>query len=476
MSLLQQILETMYIDPELLEELSKDQKEVLFHKMREEQLRRWHTRKTQDFERLQGKKRVPRLKFAPSVFIYEDDDVDKKANEAAKRLEEREKEREAAQMRADEEQARILAEIQIQEEIERQTAEQARKAEELRIRELEEQRKLQEAALRERQAQIEREQYMSMKEARLAAEAEAKAQRAREEAARKLAEERAREEARLEAERKKAEAEAQRQAEAKQQEIYMSMREMREQARKQREMEERQMDQMFQEQESRSKQHEAEQRAAAERARKAAQATENIFKQLEAHSKPAAPQVARATNMARSASLAKRPASPPPTGPGHSNTLPLPPRKGSMADVGARPSKPSSLEDVLHWFRTSEIPRGVGKSATGRWENWFHGPISRPEAERLLKGKPKGAFLLRISTRIWGYTLSFVDSDRYKHFLVDASDGKYSVFGAQSNATHMSLSRLVAFHKKVAVSKTGTMLTEPVGELQGNASLLQVVM
>lgn len=105
-------------------------------------------------------------------------------------------------------------------------------------------------------------------------------------------------------------------------------------------------------------------------------------------------------------------------------------------------SRPPSQDAVVKWYRDEEFSKGCGiNGEDGKAFQWFHGLVTRLDAEDLLLDEPRGTFLVRVSEKIWGYAISYKDTDRCKHYLVDTSSGTYQFLGA-NQLTHKSLSEL----------------------------------
>lgn len=64
--MMQQILQDMYIESDLLAELNEEQKQILFYKIREEQVRRWNERERTDPSQAVHKKSESRVHFLTS--------------------------------------------------------------------------------------------------------------------------------------------------------------------------------------------------------------------------------------------------------------------------------------------------------------------------------------------------------------------------------------------------------------------------
>ncbi|XP_061088267.1 SH2 domain-containing protein 4B-like isoform X2 [Conger conger] len=125
-----------------------------------------------------------------------------------------------------------------------------------------------------------------------------------------------------------------------------------------------------------------------------------------------------------------------------------------------RSPRPSSRDSILCWFREEQIPKRAGYMRnSNNIAPWFHGIISRQESEAMLKKAGEGCFLVRVSERIWGYTLSCRTASGFKHFLIDASGDYYSFLGVDQSR-HATLVDLIDFHKEEVITTSGGELLQ----------------
>uniref|UniRef100_A0A914YHW4 SH2 domain-containing protein n=1 Tax=Panagrolaimus superbus TaxID=310955 RepID=A0A914YHW4_9BILA len=132
----------------------------------------------------------------------------------------------------------------------------------------------------------------------------------------------------------------------------------------------------------------------------------------------------------------------------------------------SRPPKPLNREAIIQWYIKTEYPKGTGFDPKTKYPaRWFHGIISRADAENLLSDKPIGAFLVRISERIWGYTISYViGPGKSKHFLVETIPEGYQFLGT-NQIVHKTLYDLVLYHETAPITAKGKeILRLPVGQ------------
>ncbi|KAK7125339.1 hypothetical protein R3I93_020882 [Phoxinus phoxinus] len=117
--------------------------------------------------------------------------------------------------------------------------------------------------------------------------------------------------------------------------------------------------------------------------------------------------------------------------------------------------------NTIRWFKETQVRK---LTRDGIFPSWFHGMITRRQAEDLLIDKPLGCFLVRVGESREGYTLSFRGADRCRHYMVEMqTNGKYVILG--EDRAHSSLTDLVQFHSQVGIKPFMELLTVPCGQM-----------
>ncbi|XP_027783037.2 SH2 domain-containing protein 4A isoform X2 [Marmota flaviventris] len=155
---------------------------------------------------------------------------------------------------------------------------------------------------------------------------------------------------------------------------------------------------------------------------------------------------------------------------------PLPPKPQFLPPAGhppkplgnqgvTRTASSSAQEDIIRWFKEEQLPCRAGYQKTSdSIAPWFHGILTLKKANELLSTGLPGTFLIRVSEKMKGYALSYLSEEGCKHFLIDASADSYSFLGVDQ-LQHATLADLVEYHKEEPITSLGKeLLLYPCGQ------------
>ncbi|XP_016076836.1 PREDICTED: SH2 domain-containing protein 2A [Miniopterus natalensis] len=114
--------------------------------------------------------------------------------------------------------------------------------------------------------------------------------------------------------------------------------------------------------------------------------------------------------------------------------------------------------ETLAWFQKTQAQ---GLLQHGAAPPWFHGFITRREAERLLETKPQGCYLVRFSESAVTFVLTYRSRTCCRHFLLaQLEDGRHVVLGEDS--AHARLQDLLRHYSGAPLSPYGETLSQPL--------------
>ncbi|ROL48603.1 SH2 domain-containing protein 4A [Anabarilius grahami] len=414
--MLQQILAVMYIEPELLAELNEEQKQVLFFKMREEQIKKWRERETQLEKEEAACVKVKKGKCV-SWMKGLDDDVwvwvmgehldDKPYDQICDEIM---NERAALQAQREAEQLRAKKEAELEKRFSGLYLEP------------------EQVVLSEQEVQLKARQAAALEQGRA------------DEELKKLELE----------ERRKAEEELRRLEKERKQQIYMSLKEVQSSKQTHDEQDKDWQQTLMHMPYNRKNWCDFAYMVPVQKSKAADMRRRSLAKQtIEDHRRRSVKALERGRVAAMTKAFGSTNPTPPPK-PKPRNASGAISRKGGMR----RSLSTSNPDHIIRWFQEEQLPLRAGfQRDQSRIAPWFHGIISREQAEALLNDGEPGLFLVRVSERIFGYVLSYRSKEGIKHLLIDASENCYMLLGDQIKFT--SLSELVEYHQVEPLSSSG---------------------
>ncbi|XP_040273835.1 SH2 domain-containing protein 4A isoform X2 [Bufo bufo] len=452
--MLKQILADMYIDPDLLAELSEEQKQILFFKMREEQVRRWkekeatceqNTKLYQSHKPKKNSQKTVHWKFGSDQEVWvwvmgehsKDKPYDIICDEIIEERARKQAEREAEERRKvqEEELSKLSEALKLAQretvetwkqnvENKKTAKEETTTTEQKSITETPKTRTIQDILLESNTRHSKKCGVQQKKTVILGPQEKEK-------------------------------------LEERTQEIYMNWKEAQE------------VKQKLEKEDSEWQETLRKSKAADERRRSMAKQARDDYKRLSMQAIERGTVAEKAKNFGGEI---KRPPLPPKPRPAKTIDSNSGINRSERRQGIRRVNSSSTRENIIKWFKEEQLPLQAGWDRSGTcMAPWFHGIISRAESEDLLKNQVPGSFLLRVSEKIHGYVLSYRSKDGYMHFLIDASGTSYFLLGVDQ-IQYGTLADLVEYHKTEPITSLGKeLLLYPCGQLKNSCDYSDLI-
>ncbi|XP_012879031.1 PREDICTED: SH2 domain-containing protein 4A [Dipodomys ordii] len=155
------------------------------------------------------------------------------------------------------------------------------------------------------------------------------------------------------------------------------------------------------------------------------------------------------------------------SGPQKPRRPPLPPKPQFLPPAGCPQKLPGNLGNEKQKSDCFESVVTANAFPTSNTRAGIKGILTLKRANELLSTGVPGSFLVRVSERMKGYALSHLSEEGCKHFLIDASADSYSFLGVDQ-LQHATLADLVEYHKEEPITSLGKeLLLYPCGQQQG---------
>ncbi|OAF70890.1 SH2 domain-containing protein 4A [Intoshia linei] len=137
-------------------------------------------------------------------------------------------------------------------------------------------------------------------------------------------------------------------------------------------------------------------------------------------------------------------------------------------------SIPNNFQDILNWFKREE-KENCFEANSNRPFPWFYGILTREESNNILLNSKDGTYLIKLSFKIYGYTLGIKMKNGIINYLIEKNSQQFYVFFGKPKPEFSTLNELIQFYNRSPITWNGMEVLQHVPMCQEKQNITELV-